>query len=119
VAAKFKFGKYRGRDIEEIRFRDPQYCRWCAENVAGFAAILRDAVSAPVKQPKKRREGKADIVPPKAYPSPPRREYADNRPNPVLAAIIADHALQYCHPLHMHMAAFEPDIYQPGDAPPY
>jgi hypothetical protein len=32
----FSFGKYRGHDIEEVRFRDPSYVKWAIETVDGF-----------------------------------------------------------------------------------
>lgn len=119
MSARFTFGKYRGRDIEEIRFKDPQYCRWAADNVAGFAVILEAAVSAATKPHKRRRKGKVDIMPPKAYSRPPQREWGDYRPNPVLDAILADYTLAFTHPRERHMAPFEPDTFAPGDEPPY
>jgi hypothetical protein len=37
---KLTFGKYKGRNIEEIKTIAPSYLKWCSDNVKGFNVDL-------------------------------------------------------------------------------
>lgn len=121
----FSFGQYRGRDIEEIRFRDPRYVRWCVENVEGFRLTAEKSAEkfagklGKPKRPREPRESNAE-APPSPLKPRPAYEWHDGRPNPVLDAITADPTLAYCLPREMHMARdWTPNAFAPWDEPPY
>ena len=117
----FHFGKYRGRDIEEIRFRDPRYVIWCIENVEGFQLTAEKFAEKSGKPKRSRKRAKSHAEAPPNHPKPrPAYEWHDHRPNPVLEAILADPILAYCHPREMHMATdWTPNVFATGDEPPY
>lgn len=117
----FSFGQYRGRDIEEIRFRDPRYIAWAVENVEGFRLTAEKSAEKFAGKLGKPKRSEANEDAPPSPPKPrPAYEWHDGRPNPVLAAITADPTLAYCLPREMHMARdWAPNVFAPGDEPPY
>jgi hypothetical protein len=121
----FHFGKYRGRDIEEIRFRDPQYVKWAIETVEGFrlaAEKSAEAYAGKSRKPKGKRKSQQATVKTdsRSFRHRPAAEWRDDRVNTVLDAITADPILAYYHPREMHMATdWTPNIFAAGDEPPY
>jgi len=75
---RFQFGKYKGRDIQEIRFKDMNYFDWAYKTVDRFRALVDslDAQDTPVKRtnkPVNRSEVMSGLV------------VAEHNPNAVMA----------------------------------
>lgn len=51
--ATFPFGKYKGRTIEDVFREDPNYVKWCAENItdAGIKSACKNIVEKPQTPP--------------------------------------------------------------------
>ena len=53
------FGKYKGRSYEEIVFKDPNWLRWCCENVDGFRESMH-ALAMPEGRTRRTPQKKAE-----------------------------------------------------------
>lgn len=49
---RFNFGKYNGRDIEEIRFKDPNYFDWAYRTIERFRDLV-DSLDPADKRPRR------------------------------------------------------------------
>jgi hypothetical protein len=49
-----QFGKYKGRTVEDVYVEDPNYIKWCAENISdpGIKAAAKEIISKPHIQSK-------------------------------------------------------------------
>lgn len=128
---RFHFGKYKGREIEEIRHRDAQYVAWAIENVSGFRAIAEESARTwtPPKKRKGKKAKKGDLLTWKpsnswtAKDDKPKKEWrgwTPHSPDVVGDAIRADPILAYFMPCEMRMdSGFDVEEANMIFGPPY